>query len=124
MYYNQDELLKKLRNIEEFDDKIVLKLDKYECKFREDGKWENNFSSQAPQNYEQYDEEISRLKGELLEKETECEELEKEYLAKVVRLLYMAQTHCNLKKENDQLFEQYNIKEGNKKIEEREMLPA
>ena len=123
-YLNGEELLKKLRNIEEFDEKIELKLDKFECKFREDGKWDNNFNDEIPHNYEKYDEEIENLKGKLLEKENECQELEKEYLAKVVRLLYMAQTHCSIKKENDKLFEDYNIKEGNKRIDDSQMLPA
>ena len=123
-YLNGEELLKKLRNIEEFDEKIELKLDRFECKFRENGKWDNNFNGEISHNYEKYDEEIENLKGKLLEKENECQELEKEYLAKVVRLLYMAQTHCSIKKENDKLFEDYNIKEGNKRIDDSQMLPA
>ena len=43
----------------------------------------------------------------------ECENLEKEYLAKTIKLLYMVQTHCQLKNDNEQLFEHYKIKSGN-----------
>ena len=41
------------------------------------------------------------------------ENLEKDYLAKAVRLLYMVQTHCQIKSENEELFEKYGIKSGN-----------
>ena len=70
-----------------------------------------------------YDEEISILKQKLYEKEMKCEELEKLYLAKTVRLLYMAQAHCNLKKENENLFEKYGIKTGNAYLDLNKVLP-
>ena len=115
-HYDTKALLKQLRSIEDLN--IDLELNKFKSKFnQENGMWKNNFGKEIPIMSTKYDSEISELKQKLFEKEMECEELEKLYLAKTVRLLYMAQTHCQLKSENDKLFEQYGIKEGNKQLD-------
>ena len=66
-------------------------------------------------NYENEEDnaKIREKKQKINKLELELENLEKEYLAKTVRLLYMAQTHCQIKTENEKLFEQYGIKTGN-----------
>ena len=114
--YDTKALLKKLRSIDDLN--IDLELNQFKSKYnQENGMWINHFGKEIPIMSAKYDSEISALKQKLFEKEMECEELEKLYLAKTVRLLYMAQTHCQLKSENDKLFEQYGIKEGNKQLD-------
>ena len=114
--YDKEALLKKLRSIDDLN--IDLELNKFKSKFnQENGMWKNNFGKETPILSSKYDSEISELRQKLYEKEMECEELEKLYLAKTVRLLYMAQTHCQLKSENEKLFEHYGIKEGNKQLD-------
>ena len=121
-HYDTKALLKQLRSIEDLN--IDLELNKFKSKFnQENGMWKNNFGKEIPIMSTKYDSEISELKQKLFEKEMECEELEKLYLAKTVRLLYMAQTHCQLKSENDKLFEQYGIKEGNRQLDLSKILP-
>ena len=123
--YDSKALLKRLRSIEDLDIDLELnKINTFKSKFnKENGMWKNNFGKEIPIMYTKYDSEISELKQKLFEKEMECEELEKLYLAKTVRLLYMAQTHCQLKSENDKLFEQYGIKEGNRQLDLSKILP-
>ena len=86
---------------------------KLECKFN--GKnWTGNIDDiYGSANYinEEEEENIKNLKQKINERELEIDALEKEYLAKTVRLLYMVQTHCQIKVENDGLFEP--IKTGN-----------
>ena len=87
---------------------------KLECIF--DGKnWtgKNMDDIYGSANYinEEEEENIKNLKQKINERELEIDALEKEYLAKTVRLLYMVQTHCQIKVENDGLFEP--IKTGN-----------
>ena len=121
-FYDKESYLKKLRSIDDLN--IDLELNKFKSKFnQENGKWKNNIGNEIPIMSTKYDSEISELKQKLYEKEMECEELEKLYLAKAVRLLYMAQTHCQLKSENDKLFEKYGIKEGNKILDLSKILP-
>ena len=87
---------------------------KLECKFNGE-KWtgENIDDIYGSANYinEEEEENIKNLKQKINERELEIDALEKEYLAKTVRLLYMVQTHCQIKVENDGLFEP--IKTGN-----------
>ena len=114
--YDTQGLLRRLRSIEDLD--IDLELNQFKSRFnKENGMWKNNFGSEIPIMTTKYDSEIKDLNQKLYEKQMECEELEKLYLAKTVRLLYMAQTHCQLKSENDKLFEHYGIKEGNKRLD-------
>ena len=120
--FDSKALLKRLRSIEDLD--IDLELNQFKSKFnKENGMWKNNFDKEIPIMSTKYDSEISELRQKLFDKEMECEELEKLYLAKTVRLLYMAQTHCQLKSENDKLFEKYGIKEGNKQLDLSKILP-
>ena len=123
--YDSKALLKRLRSIEDLDIDLELnKINTFKSKFnKENGMWKNNFGKEIPIMSTKYDSEISELKQKLFDKEMECEELEKLYLAKTVRLLYMAQTHCQLKSENDKLFEQYGIKEGNRQLDLSKILP-
>ena len=110
--YDKEGLMKRLRSIDDLD--IDMKLSDFRCQFdQHKAIWNNNFYKVTPLMSTKYDEEITSLKQKLYEKEIKCEELEKLYLAKTVRLLYMAQTHCQLKAENDKLFEKYGIKTGN-----------
>ena len=112
-YYDKDALLKRLRSIDDL--KCNMKLNQFNCDFDQyKGEWRNNFNTVQPLMSIQYDEDIKKLKQELFETEMKCEELEKLYLAKTVKLLYMAQTHCQIKGDNEKLFERYGIKTGNK----------
>ena len=115
------QLLKKLRSIGKpinmkllSDVKENKKNKKLECKFNGE-KWtgENIDDIYGSANYinEEEEENIKNLKQKINERELEIDALEKEYLAKTVRLLYMVQTHCQIKVENDGLFEP--IKTGN-----------
>ena len=121
--YDKDALLRRLRSIDDLN--IDMKLSEYHCQFdQETGKWNSpDFNKETPLMAKQYDEEITILKQKLYEKEMKCEELEKLYLAKVVRLLYMAQTHCQLKQDNEKLFEKYGIKTGNAFLDLNKVLP-
>ena len=116
------QLLKRLRSIDKpinmkllSDVKENKKNKKLECKFN--GKqWNGNIDDiYGSANYinEEEEENIKNLKQKINERELEIDALEKEYLAKTVRLLYMVQTHVGTKKENDVLFEHYGIKTGN-----------
>ena len=121
--YDKDALLRRLRSIDDLN--IDMKLSEYHCQFdQENGQWNSSdFNKVTPLMANQYDEEIAILKQKLYEKEMKCEELEKLYLAKVVRLLYMAQTHCHLKTENEHLFQKYGIKTGNAFLDLNKVLP-
>ena len=123
--YFDKKLLKKLKNLNKLDIDMKLisdikgKKNKKYFKFKFDGKeaqWNVNkndlYSSSIYVNDED-DEEIREKKQKINEIDLELENLEKEYLAKTIRLLYMAQTHCRIKTENEKLFEQYGIKTGN-----------
>ena len=123
--YFDKRLLEQLRSIRNLDIKMKLKSEikgektnkNFECKF--DGKevkWNGNINElYSSTNYvnEEDNEKIRIKKQKINDMELELENLEKEYLAKTVRLLYMAQTHCQIKTENEKLFEQYGIKNGN-----------
>ena len=123
--YFDKRLLEQLRSIRNLDIKMKLKSEikgektnkNFECKF--DGKevkWNGNINElYSSTNYvnEEDNEKIRIKKQKINDMELELENLEKEYLAKTVRLLYMAQTHCQIKTENEKLFEQYGIKTGN-----------
>ena len=123
--FDSKALLKRLRSIDDLDIDLELnKINTLKSKFNKvNGMWINNFGKEMPIMSTKYDSEISELRQKLFDKEMECEELEKLYLAKTVRLLYMAQTHCQLKSENDKLFEQYGIKEGNRQLDLSKILP-
>ena len=123
--YFDKKILDRLRSIRNLDIDMKLKSEikgektnkNFECKF--DGKevkWNGNINElYSSTNYvNEEDNEKIRIKKQKINKlELELENLEKEYLAKTVRLLYMAQTHCQIKTENEKLFEQYGIKTGN-----------
>ena len=123
--YKDERLLKKLRKTD-FDINMNLKSDLlnsdkenkiFKCKF--DSKkviWTSNkqhLLNSINNVDEKNNEEIIALKKKILDKKLEVENLEKDYLAKAVRLLYMVQTHCQIKAENEELFEKYGIKSGN-----------
>ena len=115
-FYDKQEFLKRLRNINDLE--CAMKLNQFSCEFDQDkGEWRNNFNSVKPLMSIKYDEEIKELRQNLFEKEVKCDELEKLYLAKAVKLFYMAQAHCQIKGENEKLFEKYGIKGGNKLID-------
>ena len=135
-YYNRDDLIKQLRSINDpkndydkesnnkDDLKIEMKLRNFNCRFDpETGEWKNDFNKVVPIRSIEFDEEILKLKQELNELEIKYDDLEKEYLAKAVRLLYMAQTHLNLKTENDILFEKFGIKTGNPHLDLNKLFP-
>ena len=123
--YFDKKILDRLRSIKNLDIDMKLKSEikgeknnkNFECKF--DGnevKWNGNINELYNSfNYENEEdnEKIREKKQKINKLELELENLEKEYLAKTVRLLYMAQTHCQIKTENEKLFEQYGIKTGN-----------
>ena len=123
--YFDKKILDRLRSIKNLDIDMKLKSEikgektnkNFECKF--DGnevKWNGNINELYNSfNYENEEDnaKIREKKQKINKLELELENLEKEYLAKTVRLLYMAQTHCQIKTENEKLFEQYGIKTGN-----------
>ena len=123
--YFDKKILDRLRSIKNLDIDMKLKSEikgektnkNFECKF--DGnevKWNGNINELYNSfNYENEEDnaKIKEKKQKINKLELELENLEKEYLAKTVRLLYMAQTHCQIKTENEKLFEQYGIKTGN-----------
>ena len=120
--YIDRDIIKKLRNIKKLKNNLKLISSKkkyYNLYF--DGqtaewksKGENNKEeSDSESKDENHDGIIQKIKTEINEIEIECENLEKEYLAKTIKLLYMVQTHCQLKNDNEQLFEHYKIKSGN-----------
>ena len=114
-YYDKETILKKLRTIDNLDCNMKLNDSQFSCDFNQyKGEWRNNFNTVQPLMSLQYDEEIKQLKQDLFDIEIKCEELEKLYLAKTLKLLYMAQTHCQIKSDNEKLFERYGIKSGNK----------
>ena len=129
---NTDEKMRDLRSINtddikyKDDYKIEMKLRKnLFCEFDfENGTWNNDFNKEIPLKSKEFDNDIKKLNQQLFECENECDKLEKEYLAKTVRLLYMAQTHCHLKLENDDLFEKYGIKKGNKHLDLNKIFPT
>ena len=119
--YYDEKVFKRLRSIRNLDIKMKLKSDvknkNFLCEFKQKvEKWKGNvdlvYNSSNYENEKEND-EIENKKNEISNIESEIEDLEKEYLAKTVRLLYMAQTHCQIKIENENLFEQYGIKTGN-----------
>ena len=128
---NYDEKMRELRSINTFDTKykddykIEMKLKKnFFCDFDfEKGEWNNDFNKEIPLKSKEFDNDIIKLNQKLFELENQCDELEKEYLAKTVRLLYMAQTHCHIKYQNDDLFERFGIKAGNKHLDLDKILP-
>ena len=128
---NYDEKLRELRSINTFDTKykddykIEIKLrENFFCDFDfEKGEWNNDFNKEIPLKSKEFDNDIIKLNQKLFELENQCDELEKEYLAKTVRLLYMAQTHCHIKYQNDDLFERFGIKAGNKHLDLDKILP-
>ena len=123
--YFDKKILDRLRSIKNLDIDMKLKSEikgeknnkNFECKF--DGnevKWNGNINELYNSfNYENEEDnaKIREKKQKINKLELELENLEKEYLAKTVRLLYMAQTHCQIKTENEKLFEKYGIKTGN-----------
>ena len=132
-YYKDEDILDELRRINgpsnkqyEKEKEIIMKLENYECRFNiATGTWKTKFEKEDEEyeNEKIINEEIKNKKQQLQDVEIKCEELEKEFLAKTIRLLYMAQTHCDYKYENDQLFEKYGIKMGNKKVNLDKFLP-
>ena len=122
LYYDKEGLLRKLRSIDDLN--LDMKLSNFKCQFDQyNGTWNNNFNKDTPIMSAEYEEQIASLKQKLYEKELKCEKLEKLFLAKTVRLLYMAQTHCELKRENEELFEKYGIKTGNLRLDLDKILP-
>ena len=115
--YFDKKILDRLRSIRNLDIDMKLKSEikgektnkNFECKF--DGnevKWNGNINELYNSfNYENEEDnaKIREKKQKINKLELELESLEKEYLAKTVRLLYMAQTHCQIKTENEKLFE-------------------
>ena len=130
---NTDEKMRELRSINTDDSKykddykIEIKLrENFFCDFDfEKGEWNNDFNlnKEIPLKTKEFDNDIVKLNQKLFDLENQCDELEKEYLAKTVRLLYMAQTHCHLKYKNDDLFEKYGIKKGNKHLDLDKIFP-
>ena len=119
------EKLKDLRNIGKINIKMKLKSDMkdkdneknkdFVCQFDGDS-WNANidkvYGSANNINEEEDEKTIRKLKQEIEIKRSEIEKLEKEYLAKAVRLLYMAQVHCGIKEKNEELFESNKPKEN------------
>ena len=124
-------LFERLRNVRDLKINMKLKSNKkdlnnqnknIEFKFDEKkAKWKDNVKDiYDPSKYEneEENEKIQKIKEQIRELQDECEEKEKEYLAKTIRLLYMVQTHCQIKQENEMLFEKYGIKTGNVSLQD------
>lgn len=127
-FYETEKLFKNLRSINNLGIKMKLKSDVLDSKDnknfvcnldQKEVKWNGNIDevyNADDKINEKDDEEIRKKRQEIIDKEIELDNLEKEYLAKTVRLLYMVQTHCQIKQENEKLFEYYGIKTGNVKF--------
>ena len=79
-------------------------------------KWNDNIDEiYGSVNYidEKEEEQIKNLKQKINERELEIDALEREYLAKTIKLLYMVQEHVDIKVENEGIFDQCKMKEGN-----------
>ena len=123
--YDEEDLQKKLRNIGNSKICMKLKSDVKDAKTNKNIKcvfdkkqleWDANIDKvygSVNSINEKEDEQIRDLKQKIMETELEIEKLEKEYLAKSIRLLYMAQAHCEIKTVNEELFEDFGIKTGN-----------
>ena len=124
-FYDEKKIFQRLRGIKDYEINMKLKSDvpgpksnkNFECSFNQkEVKWNGNideiYNSTTYIN-EKDDEKIRELRQKIIEGELELDNLEKEYLAKTIRLLYMVQTHCDLKTDNEKLFNYYGIKTGN-----------
>lgn len=110
---DKEALFRQLRDLPDLD--CVMKLrDKYKCEFdKEEGKWRTNFAQSNDEILHELDLIKIDLETKLAERINVHEDLEKKYLARVLRLLQLAQTHCILKRDNDFYFEKYGIKKEN-----------
>ena len=131
--YRDQNLLKNIRKTDNLGINMNLKSnilnrenknENFKCKFNSKRVvWEDNINElQTDSKYNEDKEaikEIEKLEEKKRNKIKEVEILEKEYLAKCVRLLYMVQTHCHIKTENEVLFEKYGIKSGNVFLNEK-----
>ena len=115
--FDKERLWKQLRDIDG-QEEIKLKLKNgHKLRFSpKTGQWEDNIeisAAEKEQMMEEFDRTIELMKYKIKEKELLLSELEKKYLARVVLLLNKSQTHIEIKKDNEELFEKYGLKTGN-----------
>jgi hypothetical protein len=104
---NGAQLLEKLRNFKE-DKNITMKLKEgFNYEFdAESGRWKEKFDIKHTSNLEELNVVVNNLKETLNKKHLEIKILEKRYLARMAKLLLMAQTHCEIKDNILDIFEE------------------
>jgi len=103
---NGEDLLKTVRNFDNMDITMKLK-DGFNYTFEQkSGRWKENFELDKTNNYEKYDIEITNLTNIKNKKKLEIEILKKKYLERMAKLLLMAETHCKIKDNILDIFEE------------------
>ena len=103
---NGDELLKRVREFKDMNFAMKLK-EGFNYEFdSESGRWKEKFDIKHTSNLEELNVVVNNLKETLNKKHLEIKILEKRYLARMAKLLLMAQTHCEIKDSILDIFEE------------------
>ena len=103
---NGDELLKRVREFKDMNFAMKLK-EGFNYEFdSESGRWKEKFDIKHTSNLEELNVVVNNLKETLNKKHLEIKILEKRYLARMAKLLLMAQTHCEIKDNILDIFEE------------------
>ena len=102
---NGEDLLKMVRNFDDMNFPMKLK-DGFNFTFEPKlGRWKENFELDKTNNYEKYNIQITNLTNIKNKKKLEIEFLKKKYLERMAKLLLMAETHCKIKDNILDIFE-------------------
>ena len=102
---NGEDLLKMVRNFDDMNFPMKLK-DGFNFTFEPKlGRWKENFELEKKNNYEKYNIQITNLTNIKNKKKLEIELLKKKYLERMAKLLLMAETHCKIKDNILNIFE-------------------
>ena len=103
---NGEDLLKMVRNFDDMNFPMKLK-DGFNFTFEPKlGRWKENFELDKTNNYEKYNIQITNLTNIKNKKKLEIELLKKKYLERMAKLLLMAETHCKIKDNILDIFEE------------------
>jgi hypothetical protein len=80
----------------------------------------DNFNDIAvvDENLDKKKESLEKLKAESMELDKDIQNLEKEYLCKITKLLLMAQVHCEIKTDINYIFDEVGVSEDIQEIKE------
>lgn len=107
---NSQKLFEEIRDIKSL--KLDIKLNDFKLNFDENyGDWRTNLNEKpiCDEGVEKKRENIKLLKEQSKELDLEFEKLEQEYLAKISKLLIMAQIHCEIKTDINYLFDEMGV---------------